>query len=98
MSEGMSLEQALGILRLEGDRHHTDIVKPLLYSIPSYIYTTTGMNPRQQVTEPLANTVSGFLLQLWYNAEGTNADQLTRTIDSLLKTLSLMVKDGDTDG
>ncbi|XJS10464.1 hypothetical protein ACF3NG_10065 [Aerococcaceae bacterium WGS1372] len=87
---GMDLYEALNILRLDSGAND-DIVESLLNSIPSYIYTTTGMTPEQQDTEPLAKTVSGFLLQLWYNAEGTNADQLTRTIDSLLKTLSLMV-------
>lgn len=87
----MELYQAKEILRLDHD-FNDDIIAPLVESIPSYIETTTGLTPDQQDTEPLTITVGGFLLQLWYNAEGTNADQLTRTIDSLLNTLSLKAR------
>lgn len=88
----MSLEEAKEVLRLDND-FNDEIVYSLVSAIPSYIETTTGMKINQQVFEPLANIVGGFLLQLWYNAEGTNAEQLTRTINSLLKTLSLKVKE-----
>lgn len=84
------LYYAKQVLRIDND-FNDEIIAPLVNAIPGYIETTTGMTVEQQETEPLANTVGGFLLQLWYNAEGADAQQLTRTIDSLLKTLSLMV-------
>ena len=42
-----------------------------------------------QSTEPLINTVSRFILQLWYNAEQSESEKLQRTIDSLLKAITL---------
>lgn len=88
----MEMYQAKEILRIDNN-FNDDIIASLIESIPSYIQTTTGLTPDQQDTRPLTHTVGGFLLQLWYNAEGTDAQQLTRTIDSLLMTLSLTVND-----
>lgn len=87
----MDLQKAKDILRLDND-YNDDLVLALLESIPSYIETTTGLTRLQQYDEPLTDTVGGFLLMLWFNAEDTNSEQLTRTIDSLLKTLSYVKK------
>ena len=50
---------------------------------------TTGMTAVQQDAEPLAEAASKFILQLWYNAEQSESEKLQRTIDSLLKALTI---------
>lgn len=84
----LSLEQAREFLRIDGT-DNDDIISALLETIPSYIEITTGMTVSQQNTEPLINTVSRFILQLWYNAEQSESEKLQRTIDSLLKAITL---------
>ena len=65
------------------------LISALLEAIPEYIEVTTGMAIPQQNTGPLINTVSRFILQLWYNAEQSESEKLQRTIDSLLKAITL---------
>ncbi len=84
----LSLEQAREFLRIDGT-DNDNIIRALLEAIPSYIEITTGMTFSQQNTEPLTNTVSRFILQLWYNAEQSESEKLQRTIDSLLKAITL---------
>ena len=47
------------------------------------------MDRQRQAEEPLAYTVSKFILQLWYNAEQADSEKLQRTIDGLLKALTM---------
>ena len=84
----LSLEQAREFLRIDGT-DNDNIINALLEAIPEYIEVTTGMAMPQQNTEPLINTVSRFILQLWYNAEQSDSEKLQRTIDSLLKAITL---------
>ena len=63
----LTLEKARDVLRLDGN-DNDDIIIPLLDTIPDYIEVTTGLTAEQQESEPLAETLSGFLLKLWYNA------------------------------
>lgn len=84
----LSLEQEREFLKIDGT-YNDDIISALLEAIPSYIEITTGMTFSQQNTEPLTNTVSRFILQLWYNAEQSESEKLQRTIDSLLKAITL---------
>lgn len=85
----LSLGEARDYLRVDGT-DNDGVISPLLSAIPDYIETTTGMSADQQASEPLADTVSKFLLALWYNAEGTETEKLERTINSLLKVLAAM--------
>lgn len=85
----LSLGEARDYLRVDGT-DNDGVISPLLSAIPDYIETTTGMSAAQQATEPLADTVSKFLLALWYNAEGTETEKLERTINSLLKVVAAM--------
>ena len=87
----LSLEEAREFLRIDGDDNDI-IILPLLEAIPGYIEVTTGMTPEQQDTEPLAKTASKFILKLWYNAEQTDSEKLQRTIDGLLKALTVMAR------
>ena len=84
----LRLNEAREFLRIDGTEND-NIINALLNAIPSYIEITTGMTTPQQSTEPLINTVSRFILQLWYNAEQSESEKLQRTIDSLLKAITL---------
>jgi len=89
----LGLEEAREYLRIDGT-DNDEIIFSLLEAIPGYIEVTTGMTPEQQETEPLARTASKFILQLWYNAEQTDSEKLQRTIDGLLKALTVMARTG----
>ena len=52
---------------------------------------TQIMGYSQQQSEPLVDTVSGFLLTLWYYGDHSDTDKLQRVIDSLLKAITLKV-------
>lgn len=84
----MSIEEARDILRLDGPDNDT-IILPLLEAIPDYLEATTGRRwDNDTVVNPLAQTAAGFILQLWYNAQGTDTERLKRTIDNLLVALT----------
>ena len=87
----LNLTDALNVLRLDNGAND-DFVYSLLETIPGYIEVTTGMSIEQQETEPLVDTVSGFLLTLWYYSDHTDDVKLQRTIDNLLKCVTLKVQ------
>ncbi|MCR5304855.1 MAG: phage gp6-like head-tail connector protein [Lachnospiraceae bacterium] len=72
---------------------NNDLVGALLDAIPDYIETSTGLTATQQSSEPLVETVTGFLLTQWYYADHADDQALTRTINSLLKVLSIRARD-----
>lgn len=88
----ISIAEAREWLRLD-NTDNDEIIEGLLAAIPSYIELSTGLKQIDQEAVPLVNTVSKFLLTLWYNAEQAEADKLQRTIDSLLKTLTLQARE-----
>lgn len=87
----LNLTDALNVLRLDSGANDA-LVGSLLGAIPGYIEVTTGMSIEQQETEPLVDTVSGFLLTLWYYSDHTDDVKLQRTIDNLLKCITLKVQ------
>lgn len=87
----VNVDKAREWLRLDG-QDNDDVIKGLLDAIPPYIEVTTGMTPEQQGTEPLAEAVSKFILTLWYNAEQSESERLQRTIDGLLKALTVKAR------
>lgn len=87
----LNLTDALNVLRLDSGANDA-LVDSLLDAIPGYIEVTTGMSIEQQETEPLVDTVSGFLLTLWYYSDHTDDVKLQRTIDNLLKCITLKVQ------
>lgn len=88
----MNLESAMRVLRLDEDLDTQEIIKELLAAVPGYIESTTGMKTKEQEECPLCDTVTGFLLRLWYYPEHADSEKLQRVADSLLKTISTMVK------
>lgn len=89
----LDINEAIEHLRIDGTDNDI-IILSLLDAIPGYIEVTTGMTPEKQEAEPLARTASKFILQLWYNAEQSESDKLQRTIDGLLKALTVMARAG----
>ena len=87
----LSLDEAREWLRLDGTDNDT-LIESLLDGIPEYIEVSTGMDRQRQAEEPLAYTVSKFILQLWYNAEQADSEKLQRTIDGLLKALTVKAR------
>lgn len=84
-----TLKKAREWLRIDGT-DNDEIIRGLIAAVPDYIELTTGLTAAQQEGKPLVDTVSKFILSLWYNAEQSESEKLQRTIDSLLKTLSLV--------
>jgi len=82
----LKLEEARDILRLDGSDNDGLIIS-LLNAMPDYLEVTTGYKTGGEHS-PLAVTAAGFLLQLWYNADGTDTVKLQRTINNLLAALS----------
>jgi len=88
----LSLDEAREWLRID----HEDfdgIITGLLQAIPGYIEISTGMSETAQLNEPLVDTVSKFLLILWFDAESAQAERLQRTIDSFLKVLTVKARE-----
>lgn len=86
----MTLSEALNVLHLDAGVND-DLVLSLLVAIPGYIETATGMTEAQQLNEPIVKTCAGFLLILWYHADHADETRLQRTIDNLLKCITLKV-------
>jgi hypothetical protein len=85
----ITIEEARNVLRVDG-ADNDSVIGPLLEAIPDYLEITTGYRYNGP-PPPLVITVTGFLLQLWYNADGTDVEKLQRTINNLLTALSVKV-------
>lgn len=85
----ITIEEARDTLRLDGIDNDTIII-PLLESIPSYLEVTTGRTWEDSPVHPLAQTVTKFILQLWYNPEAQDSEKIKRTIDNLLTALTAL--------
>lgn len=88
----LSLEEAREWLRIDHEEEDR-ILLGLLQAIPGYIEVATGMDETAQLNEPLVDTVSKFLLDLWYDVESGQAERLQRTIDNLLKTITVKARE-----
>lgn len=87
----MTLAEAKAVLRVD-TTYNDDLITSLLAALPGYIELTTGMKAADQAAEPLVKTVSGFILMLWYYSDHADDEKLNRTIDSLLKAITLKAK------
>lgn len=87
----LSLNDACNILRVDMG-NNDELITGLCEAIPGYIETATGYPEGKQDSEPLCRTVSGFLLTLWYYADHAEDQKLKRTIDSLLKCITIKAR------
>ena len=69
-----------------------ELIRSLVEALPSYIETTTGLSAENQIAEPLVATVEGLLLTQWYYADHADDQSLTRTINALLKAISVRAR------
>jgi len=83
----LTIEEARNLLRLDCD-DNDELIGALIKALPDYLYVATGYH-FDCFAPPLVKTVAGFLIQLWYNADGTDTVRLQRTIDNLLTALTV---------
>lgn len=87
----MTLNEACNVLHV--DRGNNDeLINSLISALPDYIFITTGLSVSDQASEPLVEVVSGFLLTQWYYADHADDQALTRTINALLKAISIKAR------
>lgn len=90
----MTLTEACNVLHVD-EGTNDELIKSLLDALPSYIETTTGLPMSRsdiESSEPLIKTVEGLLLTQWYYADHADDQALTRTINALLKALSIRAR------
>lgn len=85
----ISIDEARETLRVDGTDNDM-IIDSLLRSIPSYLEVTTGRDWLDDDVHPLAQTVTQFILQLWFDPQGQDSQRLKRTIDNLLVALTAL--------
>ena len=92
----MTLQEAKDVLRID-TTDNDDLIESLIAALPGYIELTTGLREANQAAEPPVKTVSGFILMLWYYTDHTDDMKLNRTIDSLLKAITLKARTQPTE-
>lgn len=84
----LSLQAAKDVLRVDNTENDA-LILSLCEALPDYIELTTGMTKQNQINEPLVDTVGGFIVTLWYYSDHADDVKLNRTIDALLKAITL---------
>lgn len=88
----MTLADACNVLHV--DQGNNDfLINTLIEALPGYIEMSTGYPATQQVNEPLVPVVEGLLLTQWYYADHADDQALTRSINALLKVITLKAKE-----
>ena len=87
----MTLSEACNVLHVD-EGANDELISSLVDAIPDYLEVTTGLAYGDMDGLPLARTVAGFLLTQWYYADHADDQALTRTINSLLKALTLQAR------
>ncbi len=87
----MTLSEACNVLHVnEGD--NDELITTLVSALPDYIEVSTGLSVDNQINEPMVETVAGLILTQWYYADHADDQSLTRTINALLKALTLRAR------
>ena len=86
-----SFDDALSVLHVD-EGTNDELILALVAALPDYIETTTGLSAEHQETEPLVRTVAGLIITQWYYADHADDQSLTRTINALLKALSVRAR------
>ena len=78
------------VLRIDSSNTaNDDFIISLINALPGFIEVQTGYPEALQDNEPLIETVSGFIMRVWYYADHADDVKLQRTIDNLLKAITL---------
>lgn len=87
----LTLSEACNVLHVD-EGANDELITSLVWAIPDYIEVATGLNYSQQEELALTRTVAGLILTQWYYADHADDQALTRTINSLLKALSVQAR------
>lgn len=87
----MTFYDACNVLHVDEDSDEL-LINTLLQALPDYIEVTTGLSAENQSKEPLVDTVSGLILTQWYYADHADDQSLTRSINALLKAITLRAR------
>lgn len=87
----MTLTEACNVLHVD-QGNNDDLIESLIVALPGYIETATGYPSVRQVEEPLCQVVEGLLLTQWYYADHADDQALTRTINALLKAITIRAR------
>lgn len=90
--EWLKVEDMADFLRVGEESH--GIIEALAATVPEYIDTTTGYPATLTAGEEPHETVkqlARFLIQLWFNPDGSDARQLRQVVNSLTYAVKTMV-------
>ncbi|ACV21878.1 Uncharacterised protein [Slackia heliotrinireducens] len=90
--EWMETGEALDLLRVSSD--NLPLIEQLAASVPSYVEVMTGYPAEYTAGDDcheLVKQLSRFVLQLWFNPDGTDSQALSRVVGSLAKSVKALV-------
>lgn len=88
----MTLSDACNVLHVD-EGNNDELILALVSALPDYISVATGLPANKQHLEPLVEVVSGLILTQWYYSDHADDQSLTRTINALLKAITLKARD-----
>ena len=88
----MTLSEACNVLHVD-EGNNDSLIYSLTEALPGYIEMSTGYPSNLQYQEPLVNVVEGLILTQWYYADHADDQALTRSINALLKVITLKAKE-----
>lgn len=88
----MTYDKALAVLHVDAGVQD-ELIYSLVEALPDYISVATGLPANKQHLEPLVDVVGGLILTQWYYADHADDQSLTRTINALLKAITLKARD-----
>lgn len=90
----MTLSEACNVLHVD-EGNNDDLIYSLIMALPGYIEVATGMSEADQASEPLCQVVEGLILTQWYYADHADDQALTRSINALLKAITLKARENE---
>ena len=91
----MTLSEACNVLHVD-EGNNDELISSLITALPGYIEVSTGYPSEYQIGEPLCQVVEGLILTQWYYADHADDQALTRSINALLKAITLKAKELET--
>ena len=91
----VSLDEAKIWLRIDHE-DFDQMILALLRAAPGYIEAATGMSEAAQLSDPLADTLTRFLLILWFDVQDNQAERIQRAIDNMLKAITVRARSQQT--